>query len=429
MSAKLSRIIASRYLWSKRKEAFITLISIISILGVAIGVMVINVTMSIMTGFEHELRSKIVDADSHILVKKIGGLISDWRPIVEKIKAIDGVESVSGFTHNQALLKSDNGSVGVLIRGLEPGSAAERLVLKALEPKPIELSSENPLLKPPALIQSCDDAEGCEVHLAGILAGRELLRNFGILVGSPVALLSPQVGSTPLGLVPKFKRFVVAGSYSTGLTQYESGLAYMLLSDAQKFFSLQDRVSGLEVRVKNLDSAPKIAQEIMSQINGFSLGFYTQDWTQLNKPLWDAIKLEKRVYFLVLLLIIVMASFSIVSTLVLLVMEKRADIAILRTMGARKASVGDIFRMQGAIVGFMGTAFGTLLGYLGCIALREYGFPLDERIFQIATVPVQMEPLNFAVVGAAAFFISYLATIYPARRASGLSPSDILRYQ
>lgn len=427
MSLSFPRLIASRYLWSKRKEAFITLITIISVLGVAIGVMVIDVTMAIMTGFESELRNKIVNADSHIMIKRLGGYISEWEPLVDTIKDLPGVESVAGFTHNQALLKSDAGSAGILIRGVQPGSASEKLLLAALEPA----RTDNPLLNPPVHIVPCEEGVNneCEVKLPGIIVGKELLRNFGVLIGTPVALLSPQVGSTPLGLVPKFKRFMLTAAYSTGLTQYESGLAYMLLSDAQRFFNLDDRVSGIEVRVKDLDAAPRIASEIMQKIGGFSSGFYTQDWTQTNKPLWDAIKLEKRVYFLVLLLIIVMASFSIVSTLVLLVMEKRADIAILRTMGAKTKVVGNIFRMQGAIIGLLGTIAGTVLGYLGCIALRRYGFPLDERIFQIAEVPVRMEPLNFALVAIAAFTICFIATIYPARRASALQPSEVLRYQ
>lgn len=410
--------IANRYLWSRRSEAFITIISIISILGVAIGVMVINVTMSIMSGFEFELREKIVGTDSHIVIRAIGGRIQGWRELEQTITDVEGVSSVEPFSYHQALIRTNRSSSGILVRGIAPASAAAAQLAKYLPgDQQVETLFVNSRL---------DDSQ---TQLPSIIVGQELSRQMGIFVGQPVALISPQVGSSPLGLVPRFKRYLVSGFYNSGLIQYESGLAYMSLAEAQKFFQLGDAVSGIDVRVNQIDLAPSISAKIMDKISGFSKGLYAQDWTETNKPLWDALRLEKKVYFIVLLLIIIMASFSIVSTLVLLVMEKRSDIAVLRTLGATSKEVGRIFLVQGATIGFLGTVFGLLGGYIGCVLLRQYGFPLDERVFGIASVPVQILPMNFILSGVASFLICFVATIYPARRASGLDPAHILRYE
>jgi len=266
------------------------------------------------------------------------------------------------------------------------------------------------------------------VKLPGIVIGQELSLSLGLYPGMTIALLSPQVSASPMGLVPKYKRFVVSQVYKSGLSNYESALVYIDLREAQKFFRMGDGVTGIEVRVNNVDEAPQIAQKILNSLEGIQ-SFYTQDWTTVNKPLWDAIRLEKKVYFIVLLLIIVMASFSIISTLVLLVLEKRGDIAVLRTLGARRVDIGNIFRLQGAIIGGLGTILGLILGYIACIVLDQYGFPLDERIFPISQVPVRIDLLNFAVVGISSFVICLLATIYPAYRASRLEPASVLRYE
>lgn len=420
---QFSKKVALRYLWTRRSEAFITIITVISILGVAIGVMVLNVTMAIMTGFEHELRDKILGANAHISVKSLGGSISNWRALSSAVHQIPGVASVSPFTYHQALIRSENRSTGILIRGVEKGTAAaEQLASEMGKSEDLDL-----LFNPPKVtVQGAEGGDG-EAELPGLVVGRELMRILGVFRGEPVSLLSPQVGSTPFGLVPRFKRFVVVGSYK-GLMEYESGVAYASLEEAQKFFQMGDNVSGLEVRVKDIYSAPAISREILDKGGAISAGIFAQDWTETNKPLWDAMKLERNVYFIVLLLIIVMASFSIITTLVMLVLEKRKDIAVMKTLGATSGSIGNIFRIQGAVIGGVGTILGLILGYGLCIALKEYGFPLDERIFQMSKLPININWLNFALVGIAAFAICCLATIYPARRASTLDPSEVLRY-
>lgn len=379
-----------------------------------------------MTGFETELRNKILGTNSHILVKRLAGQIQNWQDVVESIKSVKGVTSVSAFTYSQALIRGQSSSSGLLVRGIQKDSSAATQLASY-----IDSGSSIDRLFEFANLASNDQAQSLEsqVKLPSIIIGKELSRSMGLTVGTAVAILSPNVSSTPLGLVPKFRRFIVAATYSSGLIEYESGLAYIDMSEAQKFFDLNDAVSGIEVRVDKIDKASIIAQEIFQKIGGFSRGFYVQDWTETNKPLWEAIKLEKRVYFIVLLLIIVMASFSIVTALIMIVLEKRKDIAIMKTMGASASSIANIFRIQGATIGIIGTILGTLGGYLTCIALTKYGFPIDERIFQMSTVPVKMEALNFFLIGISGFIISFLATIYPAKRAARLNPVDILRYE
>jgi lipoprotein-releasing system permease protein len=420
-----SRKIALRYLWSKRSEAFISIITVISVIGVAIGVMVLNIVMSVMTGFEHELREKIVGTDSHIVINSSSGVgIFGWKEVADKIKGVSGVASVSPFTYHQVLVRSDSRASGLLIRGIEKGSASAEQVARYLPAR----RSLDSLFNPAPIKVQLASGEETEASLPGILVGRSLAQTLGVFVGTPVSVLAPQVTSTPFGLVPSFRRFVVVGSYSSGLVEYESGIAYVSLEEAQKFFDMQGGVTGLEVRVRDINSAPEIARAIHEATGGLNSGLSVRDWTVTNKPLWDAIQLEKRVYFIVLLLIIVMASFSIVTTLIMIVLEKRKDIAIMKTLGASTPSIGRIFRIQGAVIGGLGTAIGLVLGFVGCWALKTYGFPIDERIFQMSTLPVKIEPLNFLMVGVSAFLICFVATIYPARRAASLEPSEVLRY-
>ncbi len=419
-------MVAFRYLWSRRSEAFITIISVISIVGVALGVMVLNMVMAVMSGFQHELREKILGANSHIVVRPLGSKIDNWKGFESKIAKVPGVVSVSAYTYNQALLRTENGATGLLIRGIETKGAAADQLQSYLDPgKSLEV-----LLKSQKLVPRGEPTgDESDAELPPLIVGRELTRSFGVYSGSAVSLLSPTVSSSPFGLMPRFRRFLVTATYRSGLVEYESGLAYTDLESAQKFFQLGTAISGFEVRVKNLDDSPALARKIFDALGGPGSGFYVQDWTETNKPLWDAITLEKRAYFIVLLLIIVMASFSIITTLVMIVLEKRRDIAVLRTLGAGGFAVSNIFRIQGAIIGGVGVTLGLLFGWLGCLALRKYGFPLNEKVFQMSTLPVQIDPGNFAIVGVCAFVICFLATLYPAYRAGRLQPADLLRYE
>lgn len=424
-SWSFSRKIALRYLWSSRSEAFISIITIISVLGVAIGVMVLNIVMAVMTGFESELREKIVGTDSHIVISsRVSDRIDNWRDVARTVGEVEGVRSVSPFTYQQVLIRSESRASGLLVRGIEQGSASAQQISTYLAPN----QSLKTLFNPPAVTVLMSSGEESEAQIPGILIGRSLAQSLGVFAGTPISILSPQVNSTPFGLVPTFRRFVVVGTYSSGLVEYENGVAYISLEEAQRFFDLKGGVTGLEVRVTDVNKAPLIAKVVLDKLGGAGVNYVVRDWTATNKPLWDAIQLEKRVYFIVLLLIIVMASFSIITTLIMIVIEKRKDIAIMKTLGASTKSISRIFRIQGAVIGGLGTIIGLVLGFAGCIALREFGFPIDERIFQMSKLPVVIEPSNFAMVGMAAFLICLFATVYPARRAARLEPSEVLRY-
>ena len=420
-----SRKIAFRYLWSKRSEAFITILTFISIAGVAIGVSVITIVMSIMSGFEHELKEKIIGTNSHIVVRRIGGTIDGWKEIGDKLSQVQGVASVSPFTYHQALVRVEDRSSGILVKGLDVESYSARQLATYLEN---EEQIERALSPVPFNTRDAD-GELILTELPALLVGREFARSLNVFTGQPLSLISPSVTSTPYGLIPRYRRFAVSGIYKSGLTEYESGLAYMSINEAQQFFRLGDAITGFEIRVRNIDRSSQVTQSVTDLLSTLGGGFYAQDWTETNRPLWEAIQLEKKVYFIVLLLIIVMASFSIISTLVMIVLEKRKDIAVLKTMGASSLGIAKIFRYQGTVIGLLGTFLGIAGGYLGCILLDRYGFPLDERIFPVSQVPVRMEFMNFISVAAAAFIICFLATIYPARKASRLQPSEVLRYE
>lgn len=425
IGSAFERFVAFRYLRSKRKEVFISIITVISVLGVAISVMVLDVVLAVMTGFESELRDKLIGANAHVVVRKFGGQLESWQSVREKVLTVPGVTGAFPYTYNQAMLTVPSGARGLLIHGISDLPEAKKKVSQYLE----EGTDIEQLFTHPTIEVMRPDGIPDQVRLPPLVVGRELRKRLGIPFDEPVTMFSPELSSSPQGLIPKQRRFIVVGSYSSGLVEYENSLAYTSMADAQAFFGLGEGVTGVEVTVKNLFEAKQTAQKILEALGGPESNFYTTDWTEPNKPLWDAIRLEKRVYFIVLLLLILVASFSIVSTLVMVVMEKGKDIAILKSMGARDSSILRIFLIQGSVIGVAGTILGTALGVAGCWGLREFGFEIDRNVFSLDRVPVHMIPSNFITVACSAFVITTLAGIYPAVRASRLKPAEALRYE
>jgi len=265
------------------------------------------------------------------------------------------------------------------------------------------------------------------VHLPGVIVGKDISRQLGVPVGGVVSVISPVASPTAVGMLPRIKRFVVAGIFDSGMAEYDSSLIYMGLEQAQAFFQIGAAVTGVEVRGKDIYAAERLGDDIYERL-GFP--FRVRNWMEINRNLFSALQLEKTVYFIVLLLIVLVAAFNIVATLIMVVMEKRKDIAILKSMGATASSVARIFIFKGMLVGIVGTGLGNVLGYAACWALRRYEFiDLPEGVFYVNTVPVRMYPEYFAVVTLASLAICLLATVYPARQAARLAPVDVIRYE
>jgi lipoprotein-releasing system permease protein len=272
-----------------------------------------------------------------------------------------------------------------------------------------------------------DGDEPRKVTLSGVIIGQELARQLGVEIGDPVSVISPLGTPSPVGMIPKVKRFVVAGTFDSGMFDYDSSLIYMSLPDAQRFFSLGDSVTGIEIRVTDIYQSTDVARRIEHELGA---PYHARDWMEVNRNLFLAFKLEKVVYFIVLSLIVLVAAFNIVATLIMVVMEKRKDIAILKSMGATSGSVARIFLFKGMIIAVVGTGLGVLGGWLGCLVLARYQFiELPKDVFYVSTLPVRMYPENFCVVALASVVICLLATIYPARQAAGLAPVEVIRYE
>jgi len=411
MIKEFEKLVCKKYLFSKHKEAFITLISIFSVLGIAIGVTVINITMAIMTGFEDDLRSRII-GEAHIKVYNTEGKTSNFDQVKTKLlNQFKEIKDVSAYTENQIMIDFGNSKQGVLVLGIDPSGTQAKKLSEQIEDG---LNIED-------LLNTSDS-------IPNILIEEDLAKQFVIYKGQIISLISSQTGTSPFGIIPKFKRFKVAGFYKSPQANYL--LAYTNILSAQKYFRIgDDMVTTIELELDDPDKSLNLLPEVNKFLKTIDQGFIARDWTQLNSGLWEAIKLEKRVYFIVLLLIIVMASFSIVSTLIMIVLEKRKDIAVLKTIGASTKSISNIFLKQGIYIGLVGNILGLALGLAGTFFLKLYGFPLPEGSFLSETLPVKLSPINFIIVFIATFLITLIASLYPAYRASKLKPGDLLRYE
>ena len=412
-----------RYLRARRRQAIISLITLIAIVGVMIGVMTLNIVLAVMTGFEEDLRARILGFTPHVVISSLDGLIHEPDAVRTQVAAASEVQAAAPFVYGQVLVSAGQQVSGALVRGVEPARAGAVVDIAA------SLSDGDlaQLGRPQALSFEVDDAVQT-VTLSGVLLGHELARQLGVQVGDPLNVISP-LGAVPgpMGVVPRVKRFVVAGVFDAGMYEYDSALVYMALTDAQQFFTLDAQVTGVEVKIRNPSAAPDVARALEA-----TLGFpYTaRDWTEVNRNVFAALELEKVVYFIVVLLIVLVAAFNIIASLVMVVMEKRKDIAVLKSMGASDAAIRRIFVTKGLVIGALGTLSGTALGWLGCWSLDRYEFiELPKDVFYVSTLPVQMYVENFLIVGVSSMLICLLATIYPARQAALLSPVEVLRYE
>ncbi|MBI3354240.1 MAG: lipoprotein-releasing ABC transporter permease subunit [Nitrospirae bacterium] len=401
--------IGLRYLKAKRKQFFISFISIISMIGVALGVWALIVVLSVMTGFEEDLRSKILGTNSHIVItdRREGG-IKNYKEIISKIEKIEHVASATPFIYNQVMLTTESNVTGVVLRGIDP-----------LEEGKVTDIKKN--IKDGSL-----DALNSQ-EKAGIIIGKELSRRLIAFVGDKITVVSPIGTIGPMGTIPKMKAFEVVGIFESGMYEYDSTLAYISIKNAQQFFNMGDVVSGVEVRLDNIYIAREVSEKIQSLL-GFP--YWARDWGQMNRNLFSALALERVAMFIILTLIILVAAFNIVSTLIMIVMEKNKDIAILMAMGATKKGIMKIFIFDGLMIGIVGTAIGIVTGYISCILLAKYQFiTLPSDIYYISHLPVKVKPFYILLIAVSAIMVSFLATLYPSYQAAKLDPAETLRYE
>ena len=410
--------IGLRYLRARRSETFISLITVISVLGVMIGVMTLNVVMAVMTGFEETLRDRLLGINAHVALVKSGDPLRDYEQLLERVRKESGVVAAAPTIYGQVMVTSGPRVSGVFVRGVDPDRVNRVVDIE----KYVKEGSLQELKKPQAI-----QVEDRTVLLPGVILGVRLANQLGVFRGSPIQVVSPLGSPTAIGVIPKVRRFVVVGIFDSGMSEIDSTLVYMSLGDAQKFFELGDAVTNIEIRVQDVYQAKTVADSIQRKL-GFP--YLTEDWSRLWPNLFSALKLEKTVYFLVLLLMVLIGAFNIISTLIMVVMEKRKDIAILQSMGATRAGIRKIFLIKGCVIGVVGTGLGVLFGLAICLLIQKYRFiELPKDVFLISTVPVRIYWSNFLLVGFASLGVCLLASIYPARQAAKLDPVEIIRYE
>jgi lipoprotein-releasing system permease protein len=421
-------MIGLRYLRARRRERFVSIIAIISLAGVTLGTFTLTVALSVMSGFQEDLRNRLLAFTPQVTIERIDGGV--WNPseLEKKIRTLPEISGVAPFVTStvMAVSNSDAGVPGYvsggILRGVEPHNNP---VLKELKDT-LEYGSLDGL-ESKHKVTLTDHGVKRQVELSGAIIGKSLAFELAARPGDTVTLISPASLGAGIG-PPRLKRFVVAGYFHSGMYEFDSSLIFVALKDGRSLLADDSRLeSGLELRLVNMFDAPQVRDRIQ-QIAGPD--YEVKDWTTANAPLFSALKLEKLTYFLVLMLIVLVAAFNIIATLVMVVMERRKEIAILRAMGARAGSVAAIFLCEGAALGLIGTAIGVGAGFVTSFAIGKYHLiHLPADMFMVSAVPVRLYPINFLAVAAASVLLCVAAAIYPAIQARSLSPVEVIRYE
>ena len=415
-----------RYLRAKRRNRTISLNTVVSIAGITLGVAALIGTVGIMTGFKEDIQAKILGTTAHIIVQdRMKDSMSEYDPVAKQVATVPGVVAATPFVLKQVLLTTQTGVQGIVIRGIDPrreGMVTE--LAKNLSTGQLEdLSRPVKVKQPPA-----DDPTGplVETEKPAIILGKELALRLGVFVGDTVNVVSPPAGPiSAIGMVPKIRTFALVALFQSGMYEYDSSLAYIDLAEAQKFFNMGQTVTGVEIKVADVFRAAETARSVEQSL-GFVYG--ARDWMQMNRNLFSALKLEKTMMFLLLVLITIVASFNIVSTLTMIVTEKQKEIAILKAMGATRKSIRRIFMLNGLIIGLSGTAIGIPLGYTFLWLIQTF-WTLDPSVYYISRIPVHVQAMDVFLVAGSAIVISFAATVYPSLQAAKLEPVAALRYE
>jgi lipoprotein-releasing system permease protein len=407
--------IGLRYLRAKRRQMFISIITVFAMLGVMVGAAALIIVLSVMVGVQEDLQVKILGANSHLTVLSYRGQIENYPEVIRRIRNLPGVVGASPYLESQVMLVSGDRVVGVVIRGIDPDSAESVSTIGAA----MQSGRLQDLKGPPVA--------GILEPLPGVAIGRDLATSLGAVFGDEVSAVSPMGGLGPLGISPSVRRFRVVAIYQFGFYEVDSAFAFVDLSEAQNFMHTGAKVSGIEVKLQDLYQADAIAQTITEQF-GFPL--WVRTWMEAHKPLFAALKMERVAFAVILALIVLVAALNIVSMLVMVVMEKYRDIAILKSMGASDAGIMRIFITQGMIIGTVGTGLGVVLGLFVCWLQIHYQLVhLDASVYQFAIMPMKVETWLVAAVAVFSVLISFFATLYPAWQASRMEPAESLRYE
>jgi len=405
---KLELFIAGKYLRAKRKEGFISLITFLSVAGVTVGVMALVVVIAVMSGAETDFRKRILGLEPHILLMNYAGKFDKYGTVLKTLDKHDEIQGASPILFGQAMIRSGHSFSGVMVRGIDPDNTFS--LIKGFGPERLK--------KVLAM-------HGTDTPYPGIILGRQLANTIGAIKGDKVILMSPKGFISPLGPLPAMQRFVVADTFDSGMYEYDSVLAYVDLKQAQQLVGAKDKISAVGIWIDDVFKV-KAVKDAISQDLGYP--FYQRDWMEINQSLFSALKLEKTAMFIILTLIILVAAFNIASALIMMVMEKTKDIAVLKAMGATNRLIRAVFMFKGLIIGIIGTFIGTVSGVVICMLLKKYDFIKLPDAYPFSTLPVQLETLDVLVIAVSAIIICFLSTLYPSAKAANMDPVEALRY-
>jgi lipoprotein-releasing system permease protein len=415
MFRPLELFIGQRYTHSRRRNRFISFISFASMLGIMLGVMVLITVLSVMNGFEKELRTRILGVVAHVTVSGTEGQLADWSAQVKQLEQNPHVKGAAPYVQKQVMITNGNYMRGAMIQGID----------NTQQHKVAEVNFK-------MLAGSFDTLKARDYN---IILGKELASNLGVQVGDKVTVIVPQVQVTPAGILPRLKRFTVAGIFQLGQPQYDEMGAFIELSDASRLFRLGENVSGVRLRLDDLFQAPQMAQELQQQLGK---NYKVADWSEEHGSFFRAVKTERIVMTIILFLVVCVALFNLVASLMMAVNDKESDIAILRTFGMDSSTIRRIFMIQGSIIGVTGTVVGAILGVLLSLNI-DVVVPFVEKlmgrkifpedVFYITTLPSDLHWNNVILIALASIIAAILATVYPAKRASQIQPAESLRYE